>query len=173
MFDGGRGGALWDCNGLLMLTSGHLVNNPSIHVLRWWSLSAIAMAVVTAICCVRFGEKYKLTLLDKSALMTWLLTFVLAVNAENVQTVGHHVVGAAIMWVGCVAVVIAWVVNRRTSHKKAIPSGSTPLSIPTRRIANGNPRYTHDPIRLPVSRGWWCNRGSRALYNHLDNPCAR
>ena len=106
-------------NGLLMLTSGHLVNNPSIPVPRGWSLSAIAMAVVTALCCVRFSEKYKLTLLDKSALMTWLLAFVLAVNAENVQTVHHHIVGAAIMWVGCIAVVIAWAVSRRTPHKQS------------------------------------------------------
>ena len=105
-------------NGLLMLTSGHLVNNPSIPVPRWWSLSAIAMAVVTALCCARFTDKYRLTLLDKSALMAWLLAFVLAVSAENGQTVRHHVAGAAIMWVGCVAVVIAWAVNRRRSHKQ-------------------------------------------------------
>jgi hypothetical protein len=105
-------------NGLLMLTSGHLVNNPSIPVPRWWSLSAIAMAVVTALCCARFSEKYKLTLLDKSALMAWLLAFVLAVNVENVRTVRHHIVGAAIMWVGCIAVVIAWAVSRSTSHKQ-------------------------------------------------------
>jgi len=76
------------------------------------------MAVVTALCCARFSEKYKLTLLDKSALMAWLLAFVLAVNVENVPTVRHHIVGAAIMWVGCIAVVIAWAVSRRISHKR-------------------------------------------------------
>lgn len=119
-------------NGLLMLTSGHLLNNPSIPVPRWWSLSAIAMAVVSALCCMRFSEKYKLTLLDKAALMTWLLAFVLAVNAENVQTIRNHVMGAAIMWVGCVAVVIAWAVNRRTFHKQ-------------RRIVRTDRVLDHDP----------------------------
>jgi hypothetical protein len=51
-------------NRLLMLSSGHLVNNPSISVPRWWSLFAIALALISAVTCLRFSGMYKLTGLD-------------------------------------------------------------------------------------------------------------
>ena len=105
-------------NGLLMLSSGHLVNNPSIAVPRWWSLSAIGMALLSAVSCLRFNGKYQLTALDKSALMVWLLAFTFAVNLDPARFSHGEQVAMAVMWVGCVALIIAWYVHRRASHQR-------------------------------------------------------
>ena len=105
-------------NGLLMLSSGHLVNNPSIAVPRWWSLSAIGMALLSSVSCLRFNGKYRLTALDKSALMIWLLAFTFAMNLDPAGFSHAEQVAMAVMWVGCLALVIAWYVHRRAPHKR-------------------------------------------------------
>lgn len=105
-------------NSLLMLSSGHLVNNPSIAVPRWWSLSAIGMALLSAVTCLRFNGRYQLTALDKSALMVWLLAFTFAVNLDPARFSYAGQVATAAMWLGCLALGVAWYVHRRASHRR-------------------------------------------------------
>src|SRR5689334_22610455 len=54
----------WICygvlNGLVMLASGHLINNSAIPVPRWWSASMIVLVIVTALVSVRFSEGHEL-----------------------------------------------------------------------------------------------------------------
>ncbi len=54
-------------NGLLMVSSGHLVNNSSILVPRWWSISGTALSFLSALehfqcrCIVDYGEALRQT----------------------------------------------------------------------------------------------------------------
>src|SRR5689334_23015199 len=60
-------------NGLGMASAGHLVNNPSIVVPRWWSISGTVLMFTSARVSVRFVKNYTLNAVDKAALLTWLL----------------------------------------------------------------------------------------------------
>lgn len=70
-------------NGLLMASSGHMLNNPAIPVPRSLSLSMTAVAIVSALACLRFTEDYELNLVDKIAVVGWIVWFAVAANVEK------------------------------------------------------------------------------------------
>jgi hypothetical protein len=60
-------------NGLLMASSGHLVNNPAIPIRRSLALMMAGVAILTALVCLRFTEDYELNVVDKIALIGWVV----------------------------------------------------------------------------------------------------
>ena len=105
-------------NGLLMISTGHLVNNPSIVVPRWWSTSTTALVFISAIASTRFLKKYTLSGTDKAALIIWLLSFTFAVDVESTRAAYHEQLGLASMSAGCVALVAAWWHYHATHHQR-------------------------------------------------------
>jgi hypothetical protein len=103
-------------NGLRMVSTGHLVNNPSILVPRWWSISATVLMFTGALVSVRFVKNYTLNVVDKAALMTWLLAFIFAVDVESTHTFYHEPLGLGAMVAGTLALVAAWLYHRATRH---------------------------------------------------------
>lgn len=103
-------------NGLLMVSSGHAVNNPSILVPRWWAISSTVVMFVSALVSLRFSRKYMLNEVDKVALMTWVLAFTLAVDVESTHATHRESVGLAAMCLGCLALVGAWWYQRTLCH---------------------------------------------------------
>jgi hypothetical protein len=47
-------------NGLLMISSGHRVNNPTVLVPRWFSIPGTVLVLVSALVCLRFTKAYLL-----------------------------------------------------------------------------------------------------------------
>jgi hypothetical protein len=105
-------------NGLRMASTGHLVNNPSILVPRWWSISATVLMFIGALVSVRFVKNYTLNVVDKAALMTWLLTFVFALDVESTHAFYHEPLGLGAMFAGTLALVAAWFYHRSTRHHR-------------------------------------------------------
>jgi MFS family permease len=105
-------------NGLLMMSSGHSLNNPSILVPRWWSISMTALALLSAYVCLRFHKPYTLNPLDKAALITWILAFTFAVNVPG-PAYRQLVWTLVAMCVGCLALVLAWWCQRTPRHHHA------------------------------------------------------
>lgn len=103
-------------NGLRMASTGHLVNNPSILVPRWWSISATLLFFTGALVSVRFAKNYALNEMDKAALMTWLLALIFAVDVESTHAFYHEQFGLGAMFVGTLALVAAWYYHRTTRH---------------------------------------------------------
>lgn len=95
-------------NGLLMASSGHLLNNPAIPVRRSWALMMCGVVLISSFVCLRFDESYKLNAVDKLALVSWVVLFVVAANVEK------H--GLAAITFGCVGLVIAWLFTRTLTH---------------------------------------------------------
>jgi hypothetical protein len=91
-------------NGLLMLGSGHLLNNPAIPVRRSWALMMIGVAILSALVCLRFTEDYRLNVVDKIALVGWVVFFAIAANVEKY--------GATALTLGCLGLVFAWLYHR-------------------------------------------------------------
>jgi hypothetical protein len=116
-FAGWIGYSIW--NGLLMLTSGHLLNNPAILVPRWWSASMIVLAFVTALVSMRFADGYELKWFDKAALMVWVVAFTLTAVVPNTHVFYQQVLGLLAMSVGCMALVAAWWFDRTTSQHRS------------------------------------------------------
>jgi hypothetical protein len=87
-------------NGLIMASSGHLLNNPAVPVRRLWALAMTAVALLTALVCLRFTKDYKLNLVDRTALVAWVVCFAVAVNVERY--------GFAALTVGCMGIAFAW-----------------------------------------------------------------
>jgi hypothetical protein len=108
------GYSVW--NGILMVISGHLVNNPNILVPRWWSISATVLAFVSALVCVRFTEGLRLNRTDKAALMWWLLAFTFAVDVDSTRISYHRQLGLIAMCTGCLALIAAWWYDRTTTR---------------------------------------------------------
>lgn len=106
-------------NGLRMVSTGHLVNNPSILVPRWWSISATVLMFTGALVSVRFVKNYTLNVVDKTALMTWLLAFIFAVDIESTHAFYHEPLGLGAMFVGTLALFAAWLYHRATRHHHA------------------------------------------------------
>jgi hypothetical protein len=106
-------------NGLLMVSTGHLVNNPSILVPRWWSISATVLMFTGALVSVRFVNQYALNVADKAALMTWLLAFIFAVDIESTHAFYHEPLGLGAMFAGTLALVAAWLYHRAKRHHRA------------------------------------------------------
>jgi len=105
-------------NGLLMVSSGHLVNNPAILVPRWWSVSATVLFLTGALVSVRFAKNYTLNVIDKAALMTWLLAFVFAVDVESAHSLYHAQFGLGAVLIGTLALVAAWWYQRAKRHHR-------------------------------------------------------
>ena len=111
-------------NGLLMVSTGHLVNNPSILVPRWWSISATALMFTSALVSVRFVKNYILNAVDKAALMIWLLAFTFAVDVESTHAFYHEPLGLGAMFIGTLALVAASFYNSATRrHRVSIAAG--------------------------------------------------
>jgi len=87
-------------NGLLMATSGHLLNNPAVPVRRSWALMMTGVAILSALVCLRFTEDYKLNVVDRVTLVGWVVLFAIGVNVEKY--------GLPAMGLGCVGLVFAW-----------------------------------------------------------------
>jgi hypothetical protein len=113
-------------NGLLMVSSGHSLNNASILVPRWWSISMTALAFLSAYVCLRFDKPYTLNALDKAALIAWILAFTFAVNVPG-RAERQLVWTLVAMCVGCLALVLAWWYQRAARHHRA-PSMQMPQS---------------------------------------------
>ncbi len=101
-------------NGLLMASSGHLLNNPAIPVRRSWALMMTGVAIASALVCLRFTEDYKLNTADKIALIGWVVFFAVAMNVEKY--------GLPAMTLGGVGLVLAWLhyrlLNRPARHRR-------------------------------------------------------
>jgi hypothetical protein len=117
-------------NGLRMASTGHLVNNPSILVPRWWSISATVLMLTSALVSVRFLKNYRLNAVDKAALMTWLLAFTFAVDVESTHAFYHEPLGLGAMFVGTLALVAALLYHRATHHHRV---SMTPLGRSVQR----------------------------------------
>ena len=109
-FAGWIGYSIW--NGLLMLSTGHLLNNPSITVPRWWSALTTALVFVSALVCVRFTRTDVLSRIDKASLMFWLVMFTAAIDIDSTHTAYRRQLGSAAMGLGCLALVLAWFYDR-------------------------------------------------------------
>ncbi len=71
-------------NGLTMLSSGHILNNPKIPVSRPWMLALIILTVASGLSSLRFSDDdYHLNLLDITALLGWWVAFAIAGNQEK------------------------------------------------------------------------------------------
>jgi len=105
-------------NGLFMMSSGHLVNNPAVLVPRWWSTSATTIAFASVLVCLRLNNTYLLKATDRAALMTWLLIFTFAVDIESSHSIYREELGMAAMFVGCLAFVLAWWYDREAQHHR-------------------------------------------------------
>ena len=117
-------------NGLRMASTGHLVNNPSILVPRWWSISATILMFTSALVSVRFVKNYTLNAADKAALITWLLAFTFAVDVESTHAFYHGPLGLGAMFVGTLALVAALLYHRSTHHHRV---SMTPLGRSVQR----------------------------------------
>jgi len=117
-------------NGLRMASTGHLVNNPSILVPRWWSISATILMFTSALVSVRFVKNYTLNAVDKAALITWLLAFTFAVDVESTHAFYHGPLGLGAMFVGTLALVAALLYHRATHHHRV---SMTPLGRSVQR----------------------------------------
>jgi hypothetical protein len=86
-------------NGLLMASSGHLLNS-AIPVRRSWALAMTGIAVLSALLCRRFTEDYELSLVDKVAVVGWVVCFAIGVNVEKygLAAVALAGVGLALAW---------------------------------------------------------------------------
>jgi hypothetical protein len=114
-FAGWIGYSVW--NGLLMVSTGHLLNNPSITVPRWWSVSTTAVVFVSALVCVRFANTDVLSRIDKASLMFWLVMFTAAIDIGSTHAAYRRQLGSAAMVLGCLALVLAWFYDRRGRHR--------------------------------------------------------
>ena len=101
-------------NALIVASSGHVLNNPSIPVAHWLALSLAALFFISALVSLRFTKNYTLNLLDKVALITWVLAFTLAANVEKLVLAATSL--------GCAALVTAWWYHRATGHSRAHPA---------------------------------------------------
>ena len=105
-FAGWVGYGVW--NGLLMASSGHLVNNPAIPIPRSTALQMTALGLVTALVSVRFSGEYRLNLIDRFALLGWVVT--MGVGVQN----NKYAVPS--MTLGCLFVALAWLYYRFQSR---------------------------------------------------------
>jgi hypothetical protein len=102
-------------NGLLMASSGHLVNNPAIPIRRSLALMMTGVAIASALACLRFTEDYELNVADKTAVIGWVVLFALGVNVDKY--------GLPAMTLGGIGLVLAWLyyrlLNRPARHRRA------------------------------------------------------
>ena len=95
-------------NGLLMISSGHLVNDPAVRVSRPFAVTMTLLTLVSALVCLRFTETYRLNRVDKVALLVWILAFTVAANAERYGLVAFAI--------SCAGLVGAYLYSRSRYH---------------------------------------------------------
>lgn len=106
-------------NGLVMTSSGHLLNNPTIPIRRSVALTMTGLCLISAVVCRRFMRNYQLNWVDKVALIAWLLAFTVMANVEKY--------GLIAFTIGCAGLVIAWLYSR--SQHQPHPLRSTKVSV--------------------------------------------
>jgi hypothetical protein len=97
-------------NGLIMISSGHLVNNPAVRVSRPLAVTMTVLTLLSALVCLRFTENYEVNGADKLALLGWILAFTVAANAEKY--------GLVAFGISCAGLVAAYLYNRSHRHAK-------------------------------------------------------
>jgi hypothetical protein len=70
-------------NSLIMASSGHLLNNPSIPVKRSMALIMAGLCLVSVLVTLRFTKAYKLHWTEKFALLSWIEGFAVAASIER------------------------------------------------------------------------------------------
>jgi hypothetical protein len=80
-------------------------------VSRAFSLTVAALYLLTVLSTMRFGSGVRLTLLDKAALLWWLLSFTGVVLFPDAMI--------PIMTVGVIPLVLAWWLSRRRPGRPA------------------------------------------------------
>jgi hypothetical protein len=99
-------------NALREASTGHALNNPSIRVPLSAALTMAALMVISVCASIRFGKKYKLNAVDKSALLLWVLAFAVGANTE------HYMLPAITL--GCTGLVSASFYHRyRNPHLRS------------------------------------------------------
>ena len=93
-------------NALIMASTGHLLNNPSVSVPRSVALIMAGLMVITVVASIRFRRGYKLNFVDRAALLFWVLAFAIGANTER-----YMLVAAAL---GCAGLVLAYLYHRRS-----------------------------------------------------------
>jgi hypothetical protein len=106
-------------NGLIMTSSGHLLNNPTIPIRRSVALTMTGLCLISAVVCRRFMRNYQLNWVDKVALVAWLLAFTVMANVEKY--------GLIAFTIGCAGLVIAWLYTR--SHHRPHTLRSTKVTV--------------------------------------------
>lgn len=95
------GFAIWGVyNSLHVATTGHAVKNPSVPVNRWYALGIGAVYLFSVLPTAHFTKSYKLHLIEKVALLLWILAFTASALFPKMDI--------AIISAGDVALVIAW-----------------------------------------------------------------
>jgi hypothetical protein len=97
-------------NSIIVATSGHAMNNPSVPVSRPYALAAGAVYLFSVLPTVRLTKKYTLNVADKIALMVWILAFTAAALFPKVSL--------EILSAGSVALVVAWWLGRSDHHNR-------------------------------------------------------
>lgn len=97
-------------NALIMASSGHMLNNPSVPVARSVALTMAALMLITTVASARFRKGYKLNAVDKTALLLWVLSFAIGANTE------HYMLAA--ITVGCAGLVFASAYHRK-AHRRS------------------------------------------------------
>lgn len=109
------GWVIWGVyNSIIVATSGHAMNNPSVSVPRPYALAAGAVYLFSVLPTVRFAKKYTLNVADKIALTAWILAFTGAALFPKVSL--------EILSAGSAALVVAWLLGRSDHHSR----GHTP-----------------------------------------------
>jgi hypothetical protein len=69
-------------NSLVMASSGHLLNNPTIPVKRSLAYTMAGLCLVTVYVTRRFTSAYKLHAMERIALLAWIVGFTLSANSN-------------------------------------------------------------------------------------------
>lgn len=97
-------------NSLIMASSGHLLNNPAIPVKRSLALTMAGLCFVTVLVTRRFTKTYKLHLVEKFALTSWIVAFAVAANVERFSIPA--------LAVGTFALAVAWWLHRSELRRR-------------------------------------------------------
>ena len=104
------GWVIWGVyNSIVVVASGHAMNNPSIPVSRPYALAAGAVYLFGVLPTIRFAKKCTLNVADKIALMVWILAFTGAALFPKVSL--------EILSAGSAALVVAWLLGR-SDHRR-------------------------------------------------------
>jgi hypothetical protein len=105
------GWVIWGVyNSIMVATTGHAMNNPSVSVPRLYALAAGGVYLFSVLPSVRFAKKYTLNVADKIALMAWILAFTGAALFPNASL--------QILSAGSAALVVAWWFARSDHHSR-------------------------------------------------------